>query len=132
MKDDKCSKAKNVLLGTIALFLVFLFSACSAKPSEADGKKAFEDGSYFRRDLKEGSVAIKGFKKVNGQTMEAFGVKLYKMEYEAEIEYLKEEGGFLFPPYIYKKGDIRRVKGTIMFEQTEKGWKVRDVTIPKG
>ena len=60
------------------------------------------------------------------------GVKFYRIEYDAEVEYLKDRvlsfDGFRRRVEMVetKKGTIKKLKGENMtFVKTEKGWKVR-------
>ena len=116
------------LLIYIALFAIL--GACTGgSPSEADARKEFENKSKWSYKIEKGIVKVLSFKKVNGQSGEAFGVKFYKMDYEAQLEFLKNTprrigclefmegdcGG-------HKAGDKVAVKGEIGFEKTEKGW----------
>ena len=63
------------------------------------------------------------------------GIRFYKMEYEAEIEYLDDVirgpfGGIIdikhknsrMPGYI-KKGSREKIKGELLFEETKNGWR---------
>ena len=59
-------------------------TGCSSKVSEADGKKAVQN--QITQDA-QGRIALIGFHKTNGQQAEVNGVKLYSMEFEAEIEF---------------------------------------------
>lgn len=127
-----------------------LLSACTKYPSEGDGKNAFE--SYIKKVINEqvidkkqkngGEIEILGFKKVNAQKKEESGVKIYILEYESEIKYpkglnlkykrcldtsrfqgwdcyLASLGGLK----VRDKGQSEKLKGEIVFEKTEKGWR---------
>ncbi|OHA83373.1 MAG: hypothetical protein A2937_03545 [Candidatus Yonathbacteria bacterium RIFCSPLOWO2_01_FULL_47_33b] len=114
---------------SIYLIVAVLVFGCGAisHPSEGDAKREFVQRDPF--DLMNKSL-LKSFKKVNGQTGETFGVKWYKIDYEAEVVYAQDVprrmgcaefiegdcGG-------HRAGEKKIVKGDITFEQTEKGWK---------
>lgn len=84
------------------IILLFSIVSCNSKPSETDGCLALE---------KEYSgCKIINFKKTNGQKVELMGAEGYKMEYTAEINC-----GYNF---------VEKTDGTIIFEKTEKGWRV--------
>ena len=59
-------------------------TGCSSKASEVDGKKAVQN--QITQDA-QGRITLIGFHKTNGQEAEVNGVKLYSMEFEAEIEF---------------------------------------------
>ncbi len=118
----------NHSLICIAIFA--LLGGCTGgTPSEGDGKREFENKSKWSYQIKNGVAKVLSFKKVNGQAGEFMGVKFYKMDYEAQLEFLKNTprrigclefmegdcGG-------HKAGDTITVKGEIGFGKTEKGW----------
>lgn len=125
----------------IALLAV-MCSGSNSKPTEDDARKAVEKtySSY---------AEVTSFHKTNGQLRKVQGVQIYKMDYEAEIEYTKNgiERNFMGrfsgftekenpQPFdkafgtIRKKGEGRRIVGSITFEKTEKGWRPVSGRIP--
>lgn len=115
------AQAFTYLLIYIALFA--LLSGCTGgTPSEADARQEFGKESKWSYEIKNGVVKVLSFKKVNGQAMEFMGVKFYEMDYEAQLEFLKNTPqGVSGGPK--KAGDRITVKGKIEFEKTEKGWR---------
>ena len=108
-----------ILLGTL------LFPACSTLPSENDAEDVF--GNRWKNKIDRGEVRINSFDKINGQELEILGVKIYKIEFEVEMEYLKDnKPEFLKKAVGTDKGKIKYLKGTIRFEKTERGWKGPD------
>lgn len=109
-------------------FVVLIGCGAAATPSEAIGRKVFEND--YATPVEKGVLKINSFKKINGQSYEILGVKGYKLEFEAEVEYLQDvkgQGMFsLALTTLHKKGDVDKRKGSITFEQTEKGWKAQD------
>jgi hypothetical protein len=85
---------KNLLLKIkrcSVLFLLvsfaFLFAGCSSKPSTGDGKQAIQ--SQIEKDA-QGRINLLEFHKTNGQLVEINAVKIYSMEFEAEIEFTED------------------------------------------
>lgn len=125
MNLNRCPKKVTVVLA-FALLLCCLLCACSSSsPSESDARQVLEGRSG-------GLYKITSFHKTDGQALEASGVKGYRFEYEAEAECLKVNWNSPYPPLrddfaggpqCTKVGEIHKLKGTIIFEQTEKGWK---------
>jgi hypothetical protein len=116
-------------------FLTVMCSESTPKPTEADASRAVEKtySSYAQ---------LTSFRKTNGQLRKIQGVEIYKIDYEAEIEYTKSgiERNVMgrFSSFTEKenpqpfekalgtmrnKGDRRRIMGSITFEKTEKGWR---------
>lgn len=138
-----CTKtlSKIMLCLSITLLLVLLVG-CSSTPSASDGEKILVDTIQKQSN---GLIKLSSFKKTNGQSGEMMGVKLYSMEYDAEIEFQEDcyWGGFLGgfeairpnPGALgevanrmggrrpAKKGQHEKIKGKIQFEKTEKGWR---------
>ena len=78
-------------------------------------RKVFENEQ--KGALSHGAEIV-SFHQINGQTAEEHGIKMYGMEYEAEVKY---------PASPYRPaGETRKDKGVLRFEQTEKGWKAQD------
>jgi hypothetical protein len=117
-----------VFIGIVASILLLLFSS-SNSPSHSDAKKRLEQ-RYLN------SINILTFNETNAKEGELFGVKVYEMQYEAEIEYLDDlivnpfeirKGELipfenLFGGHQVKKGTREKIAGAILFERTKKGW----------
>lgn len=121
----------------LALFgVAFILIGCGfSTPSESDAKAVFE--KKYEKEIKDGTVKVTKFKKVDGQSAEFAGVKLYQLKYEAEIEYpkglhpeCKNPSAGITPCgfyYSFKEiGGKENLTGEINFEKTEKGWQVRN------
>ena len=96
-----------ILFGTILLWVLYNSNIDASDPSEADARKVFENQREER--LKDGLAEILTFKKVNAESQEILGVRLYIVEYEAEIRYPN-------------KDQTEKVEGRITFKMTDKGW----------
>ncbi len=133
----------------LALIGALLIAGCSSStPSVTTGRKVIEDRIASES---KGLIKLVSFKKTNGQSFEVMGIKGYKMEYEARIEFLADcmwgggggpgqvQGMFAAEPSPWKarnesnpafKGKQQALKnqqpfltGTLTFEQTEQGWR---------
>ena len=111
-------------------FAVLLSSCDLSNPSLSEARTVFE--KPHEKEIKDGIKRISKFTKVDGQSAEMFGVKLYAFKYEAEIEYpkganpeCKNPVGFQ-PSCISNKyrepGEKEKFSGEIKFEKTENGW----------
>jgi hypothetical protein len=91
-------KLKSIKKSTLFFFLVILFAnGCSEDiPSVADGRKFLE--TYVE---KEGCLKMAGFEKTNAQKIDAFGMKMYVMEYSAD---------YVFTATCYVDYDVNRKK----------------------
>lgn len=117
---------KNLTIIFVIVFLSSFLSSCSlSSPSESDGRQALEGRSG-------GLYRITSFRKTNGQASERSGVKGYRLEYEADAECLKVNWNSPYPPLTdafaggpqcTAVGQVHKMKGTISFQQTEKGWR---------
>ncbi|MCA1773828.1 MAG: hypothetical protein LC677_14970 [Halomonas sp.] len=128
---------KKTLSGLTLTMLMLgnlLLIGCSARPSESDARSVYEN--QLGNLLKDGTVKIKSFKKVNGYTM---GETFYSLEFEAETEFLKD-----YPSKCWTNGrwfwqcgpqmntrnanpkGIIKVQEEIRFRKTENGWKGPD------
>lgn len=124
--------------------VLFMLSACSAsKPSESIISKELEAASPYSADIKDNVLRIASVTKTNGLASEIAGVKLYQLEYQATLEYIKavpKAGGgwdcydkrLANPTRIlegedvcagHNVGDKISTKGEMRFVLTEKGWK---------
>jgi hypothetical protein len=125
---------KNLTKVKLALTVLLSFSllaACSktaSNPDESIGRQVFQN--LNKKGVEQNIIKINSFKKTNGQSYEMLGVKHYKLDYEAEIEYLEDvKGQSMFTPAIitiHKKGEKVEQNNHLTFEQTEKGWKADD------
>lgn len=118
-----------------------VLTACSSSPSEADPRDALS--SRIEREA-EGRIRLVDFKKTNGVRAEVAGVSAYRLEYEAEIEFLQDvwwgcpmglcfetvtgaPGSLNFYLYQGKKhanrGQRETVTGALEFRKTERGWR---------
>src|ERR1017187_1757987 len=75
----------------------------SGPPSASDGRKAIED---LIRQQSESRIRLVQFQMTNGQIADVVGVKVYTLEYEAEIEFLEA-----------CKWNIRTFAGAIMDDE---------------
>jgi hypothetical protein len=113
----------------VGLVLASILVGCSGKPSETDAQNLFED------QLPKEFCKLIRFAKTNAQSSEQSGVKMYTVEYEAEVEYLKDcmknsmnrivEDPGMAPTGCtrFKKGQRDLWRGLLTFGETEKGWK---------
>jgi len=85
LKTTKRKRGRSplVLVYYSLLILLCLLSACSSNPSESDAKK-FIENKY------NNLIKVKKIKETNSQKREFEGVKFYRIEYLAEIEYLDD------------------------------------------
>lgn len=131
-------KQRELLCVVFAIAAVLL-TACggSSTPSESDGRAVFEN--RLKQTLQNGTVKLVRFNKVNGQMGEETGIKFYKLQYEAEVEYPnglninckdhvagKRFSWDCYMKEVREKGERQVVKEEMIFEKTEKGWKAPD------
>lgn len=127
----------NKRLTAIVILLLMAFLACKgagSEPSEADGRKVFENRirvlaneNGMQRALPEGVVAAKDFKKVNGQMRVESGVKKYRLDYKGTVEYLVDIPSSPFNGFhARKRGEVATIARSMEFEETEKGWRGED------
>lgn len=132
------------------LWFILSLSGCTSYPSERDAKKAFEthikikinEQVIDKKQIDDGVIEILSFRKVNAQSREESGVKIYVVEYEAEIKYPKglnlkykhcldtskfqgwECYSLLWRGLMVRdKGQNEKLRDEIVFEKTEKGWR---------
>lgn len=126
-----------------AMLFAFLITGCSTTPSPADGQKVLA-GKIEQQS--KGVIKLLSFAKTNAQQAEIMGVKVYTMEYQAEIEFTSncywggpfggfevltgKPGPFNFFMYQGKSqataGQRENISGQLHFEKTEKGWRGED------
>ena len=117
---------RAVLSSGVAFFIGILAGCGSSIPSDADAKKFYEETSFLQFDtlrywIKAEVARVRSIRKTNGQASERNGVKVYRFDYEVEVEFIQPvemPGGG--PGH--KVGDIVKDTGSITFELTEKGW----------
>jgi len=93
-----------------ALLAVLVLSGCGGPPSSSDGRKQLE---IRIQSESNGLIQLVSFDKTNGMEMEMGGMKVYKMEYTAEIECLENcswGGGGMFGAW---DGHFRAIKGSV-------------------
>lgn len=134
-----------------------LITGCSSKPSEGDGNQAVKN--QINQDS-QGRIKLVGFHKTNGQMADINAVKVYNLEFDAEIEFTSDckwiTGGDMdlgfrtlpsadkttgpFAQFIageveagvkVRQGQRVRVSGVIQFEKKENGWSVDQVKLSK-
>lgn len=137
----------------LLVLLTSVWTACSIKPSEADGETAVRD--QISREA-GGRIQLNDFRKTNGLEGVQNGTPIYTLEYEADIEFLadckwlndtngvhdgfktalsddqtQEKKGFwrglasalLEQGSDQKRGDKATYRGKLVFEETERGWR---------
>jgi hypothetical protein len=103
-------------LVTAMLATVGCTSKGPAAPSNVIAKKVFENTDP---SIKAGTTSVVSIWELRGQEQVILGVRRLSVEYEAEVEYLKED----LP---HKKGDRKKLNVSLEFEQSDKGWKAKD------
>jgi hypothetical protein len=106
---------RRVFLSILILISSLLVACSSNYPTEADGRKAFSEQH-------QGLLKINSFRKTDGKPMEAFGVKMYVMSFEAEVECL---GAALTTTGVFclQSGETKKIQNSVRFEKTEQGWR---------
>ncbi|HEY5041849.1 MAG TPA: hypothetical protein VIK53_07585 [Verrucomicrobiae bacterium] len=147
-------KECNVLFLLIGSAL--FFAGCSSNPSPGDAKQAVQN--QINQDA-QGRIKLIEFHKTNGQLAEINAVKVYSLEFEADIEFTTEckwitgiagsEMGFRtsqlpdkplgalaqfaaddgMPGSIVKQGQQVKISGVIRFEKKENGWSVDGIEL---
>jgi len=77
---------KTVLL-CLVLVTALLLIGCSSVPSSDDAKGIIQE--RINKES-EGRIKLVSFQKTNGQEAELFGVKVYQLNYQGEIEFLED------------------------------------------
>jgi hypothetical protein len=140
---------RRLFPNVVFLAVIFLLPllACSSAPSSSAAEEFLRE--KINRES-QGRIKLVSFTKTNGQESTPQGIPTYKLDYEAEIEFLDdcrwgttqdfigwrgdfhvfppEEGpGFfagLYPPFRKAaKGSRTKVTGSVMFQKTEAGWR---------
>ena len=100
-----------------------------SKPSENDAKTVL---SHRSPPLQIGVARIKSFQKTNGQEQEMFGVKVYQLDYSAEVEWVEltpQAAAAAYannPSWKEPPGYVDKETGSFHFSKTEKGWKCQE------
>ncbi|MCJ7507136.1 MAG: hypothetical protein MUO85_00210 [candidate division Zixibacteria bacterium] len=141
---------------------VLLIFSCSPLPSVHKIQQSFENREL---NIQTGLIKIISFQKVNAQKGVKEGIKFYRVEYEAQIEFLKKvweidpekynkimmeaehaefmPTGFLvlWPDSLNQNGyyseigifhnehETKRINGVLLFEMTEKGWQITNMSV---
>lgn len=138
------------VLSTASLFILALLTGCFGGPPGED--EARSDLQELIRSRSDDAIQLTGLRKVNGQSREAMGVRIYKMEVEGRIEILENcywnppdpmeigtqfsvsQGGAGGDDYWDKfrkkssgltrgsKGEQHSFMGSLFFEEKESGW----------
>lgn len=113
----------------LGLVIASLMAGCGGKPSESDAQSVFED------QLPKDFCRLIRFTKTNAADSEEAGMERYTVEYEAEVEYLKDcmkdamhrivedPGAAPIGCTRLKKGQRDTWRGLLTFGKTERGWK---------
>ena len=89
---------------------------------------------------------MRNFRKTNGQSGEHMGVKVYRVTFDAEVEFIRDAyaPSHAFLPWCAlpvsstsnskawgesyaQAGEVRKVSGQIDFSHSENGWSVDDI-----
>ncbi len=143
------------VLATSALGFNALLTGCSSSPTTSDGEQAIQQRI---KNEARGRIKLVEFHKTDGQSAEVNGVKLYTLEYDAEVEFLEAckwdvliSGGVLMDDELHfgtrsltdkssmeaamnlgtevAKGQMVKLLGAIVFEKKESGWAVDSVKV---
>ncbi|MBS1873903.1 MAG: hypothetical protein JSU00_11875 [Acidobacteria bacterium] len=131
-----------------ALLVTIVQSACvGGRPSPSAGSAQLEQQIHNQSN---GLIKLVSFDKTNGVDQEMNGVKVYEMDWTAEIEFLGNcmwgagpfggdsftavpgwPGGGLdaFNPRFFgkqraRKGQRQKIEGKFMFQKAEQGWRL--------
>jgi hypothetical protein len=98
----------------LAFGFVFLIN-CSSKPSVLDARKVYEN---IDTNLHSGLIRISKFQKTNAVEGKLAGVKFYRIEYEAEVE-------FLMRLWEFDSGELREA-GYLSIPESKSGFLIPD------
>jgi tetratricopeptide (TPR) repeat protein len=142
---------RETLKSLVALMMMFpiliLYGCKPSLPSEGDGKREFsviisrnQEGLTVGSDV--GRIKLVNFHKTNGQEQEMMGIKLYRMEFEYEIEFTRDcawDGRSIdtYEPctemvsgilkcHPVKAGRRGTATAAITFEKMENGWRLQE------
>lgn len=124
---------RTALRCVLVLPALVVIGCSGGVPSESDAGDVF--ASRYRDKIDQGLVQVDSFSKVNGQQGEMFGVKFYKVEYQATISWPKGlntqclgnnrdfKGWDCWMAETRDVGQVENLSGELGFEKTENGWK---------
>lgn len=149
---------RSVFVAAVQLtmaILILAISGCSSGPSTSAAEE------FAREQIKKQSqdrIKLVGFSKIDGQESAPNGIPSYKLDYEAELEFLENcrwgtkhgvnggwngdyrcvpiiEGpgysGDIFTPFgEAKKGTRTKVRNFVTFEKSEAGWRPQEPRLP--
>jgi hypothetical protein len=128
-----------VITIAIAILGVTLLAGCSSTPSASEGRDVLEKQI---QEQSKGMIKLLDFRKTDGQAGELMGVRVYAMDFEAEVEFQEDcywggpFGGFEvmtgepgpFNAFMFmgkrkaRAGERATISGKLQFQKTEKGW----------
>jgi|GEM_PF-2404762 len=140
--------------GFVFLFVAaFLSSSCGNSPRPSQGQKHIEE---LIAKNSRGFIKLVDFRKTNGTVAELMGVKLYEMEFEADIEFandctwrtnfaaqeVQSSADGYWAQYAQslmqmagqrnaQKGERATITGKMQFEKKERGWFVDGIRVLK-
>ncbi len=76
---------KSFLILIAGLYVIL--TGCSSTPSASNGEQAIQDRI---KQESEGRIKLTEFQKTNGQQREVMGVKMYALEFDAQIEFTED------------------------------------------
>jgi hypothetical protein len=123
-----------------AFLAAVLLAGCSSTPSASEGREVLEKQI---ENQSKGVIKLLTFRKTDGQEGELMGVRLYAMDFQADIEFNQDcywggpFGGFEvmtgepgpFNAFMFmgkrkaRAGERFTISGKLQFQKTEKGWK---------
>lgn len=119
----------------LLLFFAIVLFGCSSNPSQDDGLSVAVN--VIRKSNSENYIRLISFKKLNGSELEINGQKVYKMDFDAEVEVINNcEYNDRFyarapqpraPLQFYweptkQPGYKSKFNDVIVFQKTENGW----------
>jgi hypothetical protein len=143
-------RRQNLLGILVLLSVVILQSGCSKSPRASLGKQTLQNIVTSQSD---GRIKVTEFDKTNGIAREIAGQRIHTMEYTATIRFQKPgwKGGDAFVGYFssfavadtapagweafgknwkfFEKNAEVQLTGEIIFEDTENGWRPKDVNV---
>jgi hypothetical protein len=132
-------------LWALSILACFGLAGCGGSVSENSARTAYEK---WTEALSEGKAKLISFRKINARKGEVLGVKFYDVEYESELEFLEdfppqppkeppakfsEMPKIVLPRIVHgptgKKGEVKKQRGWLNFEETERGWRGPDKNV---
>ena len=128
------------------LFVSILVAGCTSKPSENDGR---QDVLRQIQTQSNGFIELTGFQKTNGTEMEFGGIKMYEMQWTANLVFkedcLSDMQSFQALPIRpncvgfeclanvgrekVRKGQRLNLSGSTTFRKTENGWQTASLEL---